>query len=490
MEEINLPPFAHTLIESIRAIGYSLEAAISDVLDNSISADATDIEISYTPYQTPYIAMIDNGCGMDSEKLTESMRYGSCDSSLSRESSDMGRYGLGMKTASLSQCRHLTVISKKNGKISGRCWDLDRIQETGQWTLAVLDESEIAEIPHVEELQKLPSGTVVVWKNLDRIFSGEVNLEDGMTDKLNLVGKHLSLIFHRFLQGGDADCIINLTMNGEKVKGFDPFFTAKSRQAMDEEKIDIPQFHSVVKVIPYILPHPSKMSSKELEKYGGKDGMRSQQGFYIYRNKRLLIWGTWFRMTKMDEFSKLARVQVDIPNTLDDLWTLDVKKSTAAPPEIVKRRLKQILDQITTNSKRTYTFRGKRETRDDVTHVWTVSDTREGVCYELNNDHPLYEKLTEMMDDDAKKLFSEYVKTVANQFPIHRLHNDIFNEKKMASQSEDFKWVTTQKLLETYLSMAETEEEKEGILKKLIKADPFCEYIKQKFFIIPYQRTY
>lgn len=477
MNEITLPPFAPTLIESIRAIGYSLESAISDVLDNSISAGASAIEISFTPYEDPYIAIFDNGCGMNSDKLTESMRYGSCDSSLSRESSDMGRYGLGMKTASLSQCRHLTVVSKQDGEISARRWDLDHIQATGEWSLLVLDEKELDSLPLVDSLQQTQSGTVVIWKNLDRIFSGEVNLEDGMTDKMDLVEKHLALIFHRFLAGGDGDNIIKLTMNGENVVGFDPFFTEKSRQAMDEEKIDIPQYNAVVRVLPYILPHPSKMSTKELEKYGGKDGMRSQQGFYIYRNKRLLIYGTWFRMTKMDEFSKLARVRVDIPNTLDDLWTLDVKKSTATAPEIVKTRLKQILHEIVGNSKRTYTFRGRKETRDDVSHVWTVNKTRDGTVYELNPDHPLYEKLTEVLDEDGKRLLKDYVKSVSTYFPMHRLQSDIFHEEKIVQQDEDKGWDLCKSMLENYLAVAETEEEQKQIIQRLVKAVPFCEYI-------------
>lgn len=212
MDEINLPPFAPTLIESIRAIGYSLEAAVSDVLDNSISANAKNIEILYTPYQTPYIAIYDDGTGMDGEKLTESMRYDCGDPNVGRESSDMGRYGLGMKTASLSQCRHLTVVSKQNDTLSGRCWDLSRIQETGQWTLSVLSEEELVDIPHISRLRSQNSGTIVIWKELDRIFSGAVNLEEGMTDKMILVSQHLSLIFHRFLSGGYADNIINLTM--------------------------------------------------------------------------------------------------------------------------------------------------------------------------------------------------------------------------------------------------------------------------------------
>ena len=123
-----------------------------------------------------------------------------------------------------------------------------------------------------------------------------------------------------------------------------------------------------VVVRPYILPHISKLSQKELKALGGKEGLRRQQGFYIYRNRRLLVWGTWFRLMRQGDLSKLARVQVDIPNSLDDLWTLDIKKSTATPPEEVKQNLAVVIAKISEGSKRTWTYRGKKETSDDIVH--------------------------------------------------------------------------------------------------------------------------
>lgn len=476
MIDIDLPPFAPVLIESTRAIGYSLEAAISDVIDNSISAGADRIHIRYTPHGEPFIAIFDDGCGMSADKLTESMRYGSGDPSMVRESDDLGRYGLGMKTASLSQCRCLTVVSKVNGEVSGRRWDLDYIKMTGKWSLVALEQEELNTVPLIDELRTLESGTLVIWQKLDKIFSGEINLEDAMTDKMDMVRSHIALVFHRYLPGGDVKKCVQVTVNGDEVKAIDPFFMEKSRIIMDEEKIEIPQYDSVVKVMPYILPHPSKLSVQELAEHGGKDGFRNRQGFYIYRNKRLLIWGTWFRMTKMDEFSKLARVRIDIPNSLDNLWTLDVKKSTATPPEIVKTRLKQIIKNIVNDSKRTYTFRGKRETREEVEHVWNVIDNRGEVRYELNEDHPLYEKLAESVSDDIRPLLQEYIQTIAAKFPINRLHNDIFNEAKFAQESDKEAFLRTKELFESYFNRAEDDEEKRHVLQKLLNVEPFCDH--------------
>lgn len=477
MRDIDLPPYAPMLIESTRAIGYSLESAIADIIDNSVTAKAKNISIEYIPFNEPYIAILDDGCGMDEDKLTESMRYGCADPTIERESHDMGRYGLGLKTASLSQCRCLTVVTLQNGKIAARRWDLDHIKLTGKWSLVALDITEIRELPLVPKLNSFGNGTLIIWNNLDKVFAGEINIEDAMTGKMDSVMEHLSLVFHRFLPGGDAERKISLFMNGESLKGFDPFFTSKSRQVMDHERIEVPQYNSFVEVHPFVLPHPSKMSKDELEKYGGKDGLRKLQGFYIYRNKRLLTWGTWFRLTRMDEFSKLARVRIDIPNSLDELWTLDVKKSTAMPPEIVKNRLKQIISKIVDNSKRTYTFRGKKETRDDIMHVWNVCETREGVRYELNDDYPLLEKLSEQIDDDAKKILDEYIYSVESNFPVNRMHYDIFNEKKIVRDSDSTEFDNVREQVGIFLNVAESKEDREKIFDMLSKTEPFCDYI-------------
>lgn len=326
------------------------------------------------------------------------------------------------------------------------------------------------------ELEKMSSGTLVVWQSLDRVFSGEVDQERALTDKMDEVRQHLSLVFHRFLPGGDAKPQIRIRMNGEPLTGFDPFFVSKSTPVMETERIEIPQYNSVVTVWPVVLPHPSKMTAEELEKYGGKDGLRSLQGFYVYRNKRLLIWGTWFRMTKMDEFSKLARVRIDIPNTLDELWTLDIKKSTAMPPEIVKSRLRQLLGRIVGSSKRTYTFRGKRETRGEVVHLWQVYETREGVRYELNDKHPLYERLSELISDEAKQLLDDYTYSVAMNFPINRLHNDIYNEKKILRDDEDKELANIKQQLRFLLSNIQSDSQLEMFIGSLLSSEPYCNY--------------
>lgn len=435
LKDIDCPPFAPVLMESTRAIGYSMESAVADVIDNSIAAKANNIWIFYNCVPKPYIAICDDGVGMDNEQITEAMRYGTASPSDERREDDLGRYGLGMKTASLSQCRSLSVVSKQGEELVGRRWDLDHIIDTQKWSLEQLDDSEIDELMHIESLKQLDHGTVVVWQNLDKVKSGSVTIEKALEGKMQEVKKHLELVFHRYLSG-DGVKKLKIYMNGLLLTAFDPFYVSKSSVVMDDEKIEIPGREGKVIIRPYLLPHPSNLSKEELEKYGGKDGLRNLQGFYIYRNKRLITWGTWFKLIRMDEFTKLTRVRVDIPNSLDDLWTLDIKKSTAYPPEIVKTRLKQLVGTMSAGSKRTWTFRQRKETKDGVVHVWDKVETREGVKYVVNFEHPALELLEDRLEPEDRKLLRQYLETVQNNLPFNNLHYDMHSDVKIIQDKE------------------------------------------------------
>lgn len=344
MRTIDMPPYAPTLIESTRSIGYSLEAAVADIIDNSIAAKAQKIDLFFFPVDDAYIAILDDGSGMSEVELNSAMQYGSKSPVVEREADDLGRFGLGLKTASLSQCRCLTVITKQGNELNGRRWDLDHIAQAESWSLIVLDEEEIDKAPHIEELRKCTSGTLVVWQNLDRLKDGEIDFESELGRKIDVVREHLALVYHRYLSGEKGISKIGIYINNNPVIKKDPFLAERSNQVMDDEILTIRG--SKIRVRPYILPHISALSKAEIADLGGEDGLRSQQGFYVYRNKRLLVWGDWFRLMRKGDLSKLARIQVDIPNTLDDLWTLDIKKSVAIPPTEVRKNLRKIIEKV------------------------------------------------------------------------------------------------------------------------------------------------
>ena len=244
---------------------------------------------------------------------------------------------------------------------------------------------------------------------------------------------------------------------------------------MDEEIIVVRG--QKVRVKPYILPHTSKLTQKELKELGGKDGLRKNQGFYVYRNKRLLVWGIWFRLMRQGDLSKLARVQVDIPNSLDDLWTLDIKKSVATPPEEVRRNLSVIIEKISEGSKRTWTYRGKKETSDNVVHVWNRLVTRDGgVLYEINMEHPIVESLMEE-HPELRTQIENLLKQIGIALPINSLYIDLTNDEKMDNDS-DGKATEVVDLLKNVAS-AYAGDNKSEYITTLLSTEPFCNYSEE-----------
>lgn len=478
LEDIECPPFAPILMESTRAIGYSIESAVADVIDNSIAAKATEIRILYNYLPQPYVVICDNGKGMDNNSITEAMRYGTASPSDKRNDDDLGRYGLGMKTASLSQCRRLTVLSKQACEVVGRRWDLDHILKTKTWSLQQLNEDDISSQVGADTLKDYEKGTVVIWENLDKIKSGSVTFEQALEEKMRDVKKHLELVFHRYL-AGDGVKKIKISMNGIQLIAFDPFFTAKSTIVMADEKIEIPGRVGRVLIRPYLLPHPSTMTKDEIDLYGGKDGLRNLQGFYIYRNKRLITWGTWFKLIRMDEFTKLTRVRVDIPNSLDDLWTLDIKKSTAYPPEVIKTRLKQLVGTMSAGSKRANSFRVKKETADNVVHVWDKVETREGVKYVVNMEHPSLELITDRLDPESIKLLKQYLETVQNNLPFNNLHMDMHSDVKFVHDKEKDECERVVFMARLIIKQAIKDDHLDTTMKNFETIEPFMYYMDE-----------
>lgn len=473
MKTKNLPPFAPTLIESTRAIGYSLEAAVADVIDNSIAASATAVDIYFFPIDGAYISILDNGTGMDGAELDLAMQYGSRSPVEARDSKDLGRFGLGLKTASLSQCRSLTVVTKQGETVLARRWDIDHVSEVGDWSLLILDQEEINDVPEIERLMALPSGTLVVWQKLDRLKAGEINFELSLGRKIDSVRSHLALVYHRYLNGEPGITKLSLSINGDPVSPVDPFLKAKSTRPMDDEVLIIRGKRIVVR--PYILPHVSRMTADEIRELGGKDGLRKQQGFYIYRNKRLLTWGTWFRMMRQGDLSKLARIQVDIPNSLDDLWTLDIKKSSALPPAEVRKNLEVIIERIAEKSKRTWTFRGKREVSDTTIHIWNrMKNPQGGVYYEINRDHPMVARLTHDDPKLQKALFSVF-QQIERGLPLNQLYVDLNNDEQLINDQDQAEQDISTALLSMLVGCSSAAE-KVAIIDTMSNIEPFSSY--------------
>ena len=416
MKERIVVPYAPILVESTRSIGYSFEAAVADIIDNSISALASEIQVFFSSQDPQWLYVADNGWGMTEEELENAMRYGSRSSRDKRRKDDLGRFGLGLKMASLSQCREVTVISKKGGKLAAACWDLDYITTRGEWALKFFSDDEIGTFPGFDYLMTLESGTVVIWRQFDRLRQASSQVQKVFDEKLEITRKHVALVFHRYLNDENPKNRIRISFNGEAVTGIDPFLTKHpATQPLSEQILRIGT--EEIRVKPYVLPYVSKLSKQDVETMGGNDELRQQQGFYIYRNRRLIIWGTWFRLIKQNELGKLARVRVDIPNSLDSIWEIDIKKSTATLPYFIKRNLADIVENTVGRSERVYKYRGRNVQTDGLIHVWNPIDDRGKLQYRINPSLPIIDMINSHLDESGEALFNSFIKMLEDAFP-------------------------------------------------------------------------
>jgi hypothetical protein len=438
MRTHNSAPSAASFMESLRDIGYSLETAVADILDNSITAQASNIQVILDVVDnTSQVAIIDNGTGMTLSELLEAMRPGSKNPLQIRDSNDLGRFGLGLKTASFSQCRKLTVVSRKDGKLNAAIWDIDYVAKEDEWILQIPEDIEIDAIPFVEKIAE--SGTLVLWEKLDRLeqATDTTKLSDHLYESFDIARKHAELIFHRFLEGEKPYMKTNITINGEALVPFDPFNSKhKATILLPNEVIRVKGVP--IHVQPFVLPHHKKVSAHDWERYAGDAGYLKNQGFYVYRAGRLIIYGTWFRLARQAELTKLSRVRVDMPNELDSLWKIDVKKASAQPPLVVRERLKKIIDRIGGASSKVYTQRGKKLVDPAVQAIWARRADKNEIFYEINADHPAIKGFFETLDSGQERKFESLLKTIAGYFPIDSLFQDVAGQaEKIITSTSD-----------------------------------------------------
>lgn len=466
METLEVIPDPISLIESMRAIGYTTESAVADLIDNSISANATEIAVSYQVGSDAYVTVLDDGDGMSADALTSAMKHGSRRPTESRAPGDLGRFGLGLKTASLSQCRTLTVLSKRDGQIHARCWDIDFVEDEGKWLVIVPEDP--STLPGFSALAAREHGTLVVWQNLDRLSAGDDDSGSEMMSRLAPLYEHLALVFHRFRNRESGRPPVTISVNGLILPARDPFLSTNSfRQPLENQSI--PHERGQVTVTPVILPPINRLTRDEIALAGGEEGLRGTQGFYVYRNRRLVIWGTWFRLVPKDEFLKLTRVQVDIPNTFDDLWALDIKKSAAHPPESIRSRLKELIPHFAGTSRKTVMYAGRRKLPTAITPAWfRVEPTHDSYRYEINPDHPLVSGLSDRLEPDEQKILQNLLQILAASLPLETIYADRCSDGRTHSADGEYAQVLENcRTLVSQLGLA---------IETVLTIDPICQY--------------
>lgn len=381
-------PIAVNMLESFRAVGYNVEAAVADILDNSISAGAKNIWIDFDwKGADTTFSLKDDGCGMTNNELINAMRPGSKDPNEERDINDLGRFGLGLKTASFSQCRKYTVISKKRLlEPVFWSWDLDYVyNHAKEWKL-------IGTLPEgnwEEQLKNLSSGTIVIWQEMDHLLKGLTNEDKKAYDKflqvMERVKKHVATIFHRYIEGNK----LKIFFSGREIVAWNPFLiNHAATQSFPEEPLN----NGKIKVRGFVLPHKSKLTPEEFRNAEGVRGWNAQQGFYVYRNERMLVSGEWLGLFRKEEHFKLARIMIDLPNILDGEWQIDIKKSVARTPFGLKDNLKAYASLVRAQAVEAYRHRGKIIQRNTATQhfqpVWVEKQKDGKRYYEINQEHP------------------------------------------------------------------------------------------------------
>lgn len=415
-------PHAASLIQSLRDIGYSCETALADIFDNAITAGARQIEImSELDGADPAIGILDDGSGMTLDELVEAMRPGSRNPLDDRSADDLGRFGLGLKSASFSQCKRLTVLTRKGGVFAGATWDLDTVARTNRWEIALHEEDE--PLPWVDRL--VQDGTLVIWRSLDRLSGGIDPGDRDRTKHINhtiaLAERHLRLVFHRFMAEGRRP--LQLYLNGRSLKPVDPFGTRfPGHQADRIDRLDMA--HGSVEFQCFTLPHHRSVSPAEWDELGGQEGHLRSQGFYVYRGRRLIIAGSWLGLARQTELTKLCRIRVDIPNTMDADWKIDVKKASAQLPPGVRERMRLLVERLSLTSKRTYQRRGQRLVAQEHMPLWHRIQRDGAIIYRPDPAHPVFADFSARLPADLQDEFANIVGVLGSSVPIASLHAD------------------------------------------------------------------
>lgn len=361
MSAIELVPSAKRLIKSLRDMGYDFSQAVADIVDNSIEAKASLLAIDVEfDGDDSWVRIADNGKGMKPEELREAMRYGA---NREYEKEDLGKFGLGLKTASMSQCQRLSVASRWNpdrADIAAYCWDLEHIERTNRWEILPLERNGIE--PAIRLPLKDTSGTVVLWQRLDRILGYKHPYGEASRKRLSQTCReielHLAMVFHRFLAGEIRNRRFKILLNGNEIKPWDPFCRSEQKTRKLQTlriKVEHEGVSGEVLFEPFVLPHQDDFSSPDaFRSASGPANWNQQQGFYIYRAGRMIQSGGWSNLRTPDEHTKLARVAVSFSPELDEAFKINVAKMRVQLPSSIRDAVREAIIPVTRIAREVY----------------------------------------------------------------------------------------------------------------------------------------
>ncbi|MER9254535.1 ATP-binding protein [Mesorhizobium sp. M0598] len=430
------PPRATALVEALRGLGYTPGTAIADVIDNSVSAGARTVRVDVLWSDgVGSVTILDDGSGMDDASLERAMRLGEKSPLDYRHADDLGRFGLGLKTASFSQGRRLTVASKKDGRVSVLRWDLDFLlnSKDGGWHLLEGLDSQSEQL--LEKLDSVEAGTLVIWELLDRMMPRGGSAQD-LLDLLDRVEMHLGMVFHRFI----SQRRLAITINKRVVSAWDPYLAGLSA-TWSSPRTPLDRGVNEALVQAFVLPHRDHLKASQYEAAAGPEGWNAHQGFFVYRNSRLLLSGGWLGLGKgrhwtREEPYRLARIQLDLPNSADGDWKIDIRKSTAQPPPGVRTKLAHIAEDARERARSVFAFRGKPsggDRREPVSQLWETTKARSGVRYRIGHGHPAVSAVlaaAEAAGGTMRKDVIAMLRVIEETVPVQRIWLDTAESKE------------------------------------------------------------
>lgn len=481
IEKAQAEPDAASMIETFRAIGYSVESAIADIIDNSITADAKNIWVDYD-WKGPktVISILDDGHGMNNEELIQAMRPGCKNPLDTRSDNDLGRFGLGLKTASFSQTRKFTVISKRNDfKTCLWSWDLDFVNKSKSWSLIKYcpDENN-----WIERVERFNSGTCIVWWDLDRLTKD--TKKDSETSKgkflavMEIVKIHLSMVFHRFIEGG-----INIYFRGRKIEPWDPFMIGFNGL---QPKPDVELQGGIIKG--FVLPHRAKLNSEEYNYgKGPKDSWTAQQGFYVYRSRRLIVAGDWLGLFKKEVHYDLCRIQINLPNDVDADWQIDIKKSIARPPLLYREQILSVAKEVRAQAVEVYRHKGKilkrKLSKDEYCPFWEEKARHGKRFYKINRKHPLLTEIFSKSGDlkgDVEKILQFIEETVpVPLITLQENENETPHGQPFEGKDHDAVRDTMKEMYQNLIGKGKTDEQAKLYILNIEPFNFYPQYIEQ-----------